>query len=158
MPVRPFAEKDREPLRAIIEATNVFKPEEVEVALELMDAGIADPTQEDYILRTHVDDDGTVRGYYCVGPTPMTASTWDLYWIAVDPAAHGRGIGKELLEDCERYVRDGGGKLIVVETSSSGSYGPTRKFYLNQRYDETARIRDYYADGDDLVMYTKYVR
>ncbi len=158
MPVRPFAEKDREPLRAIIEATNVFKPEEVEVALELMDAGIADPTQEDYILRTHVDDDGTVRGYYCVGPTPMTASTWDLYWIAVDPAAHGRGIGKELLEDCERYVRDGGGKLIVVETSSSGSYEPTRKFYLNQRYDETARIRDYYADGDDLVMYTKYVR
>ncbi len=158
MPVRPFAEKDREPLRAIIEATNVFKPEEVEVALELMDAGIADPTQEDYVLRTHVDDDGTVRGYYCVGPTPMTASTWDLYWIAVDPAAHGRGIGKELLEDCERYVRDGGGKLIVVETSSSGSYEPTRKFYLNQRYDETARIRDYYADGDDLVMYTKYVR
>lgn len=158
MPIREFMKEDREPLRRIVEATKVFKPEEVEVAVELMDAPINDPKQTDYVLRTFVDDQGTVRGYYCIGRTSMTASTWDLYWIAVDPTMHGKGIGKELVGHCEAYIRGRGGNLIFVETSSKPSYESTRKFYLNMAYQEAARFKDYYADGDDLIVYTKYVR
>ncbi len=158
MPIREFVKEDREPLRAIIEATKVFKPEEVDVALELMDAQITDPKQRDYVLRTYVDDGGTARGYYCIGQTPMTASTWDLYWIAVDPGMHGKGIGRELIVHCEEYIREQGGNLVFVETSSKPSYEPTRRFYIRMKYDEAARFRDYYAEGDDLIVYTKYVR
>ncbi len=112
---------------------------------------------EDYIQRAIVDDTGAVQGYYCVGPTPMTQSTFDLYWIAVNPALHGKGFGRELLVDCESFVRSMHGTLIVVETSSLPKYDATRKFYLRNSYLETARIRGYYAAGDDLMIYTKHL-
>jgi ribosomal protein S18 acetylase RimI-like enzyme len=155
--IREFRGSDREPLRRILEATGVFRDEEVEVALELMDASVNDPSQTDYLLATYEDEGGTVRGYYCYGHTSMTRSTYDLYWIAVDPTCHGGGIGSALLEHCERRIAASGGTLIVVETSSLPKYEPTRSFYRRHRYDETARIRGYYAPDDDLVIYTKHL-
>lgn len=155
--IRPFVASDREVLREVIEATNVFRPEEVDVAVELMDAAIDDPQQRDYVLATYVDETETVRGYYCYGPTPMTQSTFDLYWIAVDPALHGSGVGSTLLRHCEASIRGAGGSLVVVETSSLPKYDATRQFYRGHRYDETARLRGYYAPDDDLVIFTKHL-
>ena len=113
--------------------------------------------QKDYDLWSSVDDSGGVTGYYCIGPTPMTSGTYDLYWIAVDPAYHSRGIGKELLAHAENNVQSHGGRLIVAETSSKPSYDNTREFYIRNRYLEAARIKDYYRTGDDLVIYGKYL-
>ena len=31
----------------------------------------------------------------------------------------------------------------------------TRKFYLKNGYDEEATLRDFYADGDNLVVFRK---
>ncbi len=155
--IREFRAGDRQPLRSILEATGVFRDEEVEVALELMDVAVNDPAQTDYVLATFEDERGIVRGYYCYGHTSMTRSTYDLYWIAVDPSLHGSGIGSALLKHCEQRVAAAGGSLIVVETSSLPKYEPTRRFYLRHRYDESARIRGYYAPDDDLVIYTKHL-
>jgi ribosomal protein S18 acetylase RimI-like enzyme len=155
--VREFRATDREPLRKILEATGVFRDEEVEVAIELMDAAVNDPAQTDYLLATYEDVRGTVCGYYCYGHTSMTRSTYDLYWIAVDPSCHGAGIGSALLEHCEHRIAASGGSLIVVETSSLPKYEPTRRFYRRHRYDETARLRGYYAPDDDLVIFTKHL-
>lgn len=155
MQIRDLEREDVEPLRLILIATGVFREEEIEVAVELMEATLG--KTEDYIQRAIVDDAGVVQGYYCVGPTPMTMSTFDLYWIAVNPELHGKGFGHELLKDCESRVRSMNGKVIVVETSSLPKYNATRKFYLRNCYLETARIRDYYASGDDLMIYTKHL-
>jgi ribosomal protein S18 acetylase RimI-like enzyme len=155
MQIRELEHKDVEPLRFILEATKVFREEEIEVAVELMEATLG--KTEDYVQRVIVDDAGIVEGYYCVGPTPMAAGTFDLYWIAVNPEMHGKGFGHELLNDCELLVRSTGGKLIVVETSSLPKYEATRRFYLRNNYLEAARIRDYYAPGDDLMIYTKHL-
>jgi ribosomal protein S18 acetylase RimI-like enzyme len=156
MQIRELEQSDVEPLRRILQATNVFREEEIEVAVELMDATLG--KTEDYIQRAIVDDASVVQGYYCVGPTPMTKSTFDLYWIAVNPEYHGKGIGYQLLSDCERTVCTMNGKLIVVETSSLPKYVATRKFYLRNNYVEAARIRDYYGPDDDLMIYTKHLQ
>jgi len=155
MEIRDLERKDVEPLRSILRETEVFREEEVEVAVELMEATLG--KTEDYLQRVIVDDTGTVQGYYCVGPTPMTASTFDLYWIAVSPKLHHKGFGRELLRDCESHVRSMHGTLMIVETSSLPKYDATRKFYLRNCYLETARIRDYYAAGDDLMIFTKHL-
>jgi ribosomal protein S18 acetylase RimI-like enzyme len=156
MQIRELERGDVEPLRKILESTNVFSEEEIEVAIELMEATL-DRT-EDYVHRTIVDDENKVQGYYCLGATPMTRSTFDLYWIAVNPDFHGKGIGFQLLNDCERTISSMNGRLIVVETSSLPKYEGTRKFYLRNNYVETARIRDYYAPGDDLMIFTKHLQ
>ncbi len=156
MQIRELEHKDVEPLRKILQATNVFREEEVEVAIELMEGTLG--KTEDYIQRAIMDGENVVQGYYCVGPTPMTQSTFDLYWIAVNPDYHGKGIGYQLLNDCERTVATMNGKLIVVETSSLPKYAATRKFYIRNSYVEAARIRDYYGSGDDLMIYTKHLQ
>ena len=157
MPIRKFEKGDLQPLSEIVKATNVFRPEEIEVAVELMEIAIDNPDDKDYLLRTYVDDAQAVQGYYCVGPTPMTVSTFDLYWIAVNPALQGKGIGHSLIAHCEELVKSLKGTLIMVETSSQPKYDSTNRFYVRHNYVETARVKDYYAAGDDLIVYSKHL-
>ncbi len=156
MPIRRFEPADIGPLTEIVRATDVFRPEEVDVAVELMQVVADDSNQKDYIIFTFVDEQNAVRGYYCVGPTPMTRSTFDLYWIVVDPALQGKGVGRQLLGHCEAQVRSLGGTLVMVETSSLPKYDATRRFYQRASYAQEARVREYYAPGDDLVVYSKH--
>jgi ribosomal protein S18 acetylase RimI-like enzyme len=156
MPIRKFEKSDIAQLSEIVRETKVFHEEEVSGAIELMEIAANEKDQKDYFLFSYVDESNAIQGYYCVGPTPMTKSTFDLYWIAVHPRMHRKKIGRELLEHCEQQVKEMGGTLLVVETSSQPKYEPTRKFYLRNQYKDTAHIKDYYAPGDDLVIYTKH--
>ena len=153
---RPLRREDREPIRSLLCETQVFTEEEVEIALELIDAVLDRPGQKDYLIYVH-EDEGEVLGYYCVGPTPATDSTYDLYWIATKPSVHGRGVGSLLDEHATGLIGSKGGRLIIAETSSRPAYEKTRRFYATRGYAELASIRDYYRAGDDLVVYGKYL-
>ena len=155
--IRPMTPADRPAILALIEATGFFRPDEIAVAEELIDITLGRPEQEDYAIVVVTDETGAVAGYMTYGPTPLTRGTYDLYWMAVDPKAQGRGYGRILVEWLEDHVRRAGGRLIVIETSSSEKYEPTRRFYLGLNYTETARIPDFYGPGDGRVIYTKRV-
>jgi ribosomal protein S18 acetylase RimI-like enzyme len=155
--IRPLLPADRSPIERMVRATEVFIEEEVAVAMELVDTALGNPAQTDYEFFVH-DDGGTAQGYACIGRTPMTDATWDMYWIVVDPTVHGRGVGRALNAHCEAYVQEHGGRLLVVETSSKPSYDRTRKFYEDAAYVKLAEITNYYRLNDDLVIYGKYFR
>jgi len=155
--IRPLERDDREHIHALLVGTDVFSIQEIEIALELIDAVLNDPNQYDYEIFTAIDESGNLMGYYCIGPTPGTSGTFDLYWIAVKPSSHDKGIGKQLLHHAESRIASHGGRLVVAETSSQPKYEHTRRFYLNNHYAEVARIKDYYKIGDDLVVYGKYL-
>ena len=157
MEIRHLVHEDVPALEEILKLTGVFTREEIDVALELMGVFLNQPGQKDYDIYVAVDPDGSRLGYVCIGPTPVTEGTFDLYWIAVDPRRHNRGIGKELQRFTEDVLRKQGGRLLVAETSGKPQYDSTRKFYIATGYEEVARIRDYYRPGDDLVVYGKYL-
>jgi ribosomal protein S18 acetylase RimI-like enzyme len=140
-------------LAEILAATAVFSPDEIDVALELFD----EPTSPAYEFIGAYDAAGTLAGYACYGPTPGTDGTYDLYWIAVHPAAQGSGGGTRLLREVERRLGDRGGRLLIVETSSRDAYASTRRFYRARGYHEAARIRSFYAPADDRLVYTKRI-
>ena len=94
-------------------------------------------------------------GYACYGPTPETDRTWDLYWIATDPRTHGTGGGTRLLTEVERRLEGLNARMLVVETSSRSEYAPTRAFYERRGYGEAARVRGFYAPGDDRIIYIR---
>jgi ribosomal protein S18 acetylase RimI-like enzyme len=154
MNLRELRESDQEPIRRLLEATEFFRTEEVDVALELVDAALETPEQQDYIFAV-AEGDGAVLGYVCWGETACTRGTYDLYWVAVAPGTQGKGVGRALMAHAEGEMRKAGGRLCVVETSGLPKYESTRAFYLRIAYTEEARIRDYYQSGDDLVIYTK---
>ena len=99
---------------------------------------------------------GALAGWICWGPTPCTLGTWDCYWIVVDPAHQGEGIGSTLLGEMEQRLA-GRARLIVAETAGRDEYGPTRAFYERRGYHAQSRIPDFYAPGDDQVVYVKYL-
>ncbi|ATB42817.1 acetyltransferase [Cystobacter fuscus] len=124
-------------------------------AIELVDLALQ-PNNPDYKILV-ADRDGTIVGYVCYGPTPMTEGTYDLYWIASDPQVRGQGVGASLVSGMEADLRRLTARIIRVETSATEAYGPTRGFYASMKYTEEARIRDFYKVGDDLIILTKRV-
>jgi ribosomal protein S18 acetylase RimI-like enzyme len=148
---------DRAPLHALLVETGYFTDGEIAIALELVDVVLDQPEQEDYVIRVCRRDGDAVLGYYCVGPTPATESTYDLYWIAVAPSMHGKGIGTALIAHAEHLISSRGGRLVLAETSSRPQYEKTRRFYRMCSYTELAQIKGYYRPGDDLVVFGKYL-
>jgi len=150
--LRPVGRAQRETLERLTRATGRFREAEVATAVELLDASLTG--EADYRFVGAYDGDELV-GYACWGPTPGTEGTWDLYWIVVDAARQGRGIGTQLVREVEQRLATYGARLIVVETSSRADYAPTRAFYETRGYTRAAAIPAYYAPGDDLVIYLK---
>jgi ribosomal protein S18 acetylase RimI-like enzyme len=138
----------------ILKNTPEFKPFEVTVAEELIDYYLSDGAKSGYILEI-ADDDGEVAGYICYGETPCTVGTWDIYWIAVDRAKRGKGIGKALSQSAESAIKQARGRLAFIETSSTPLYENTRQFYIARGYELIARIPDFYMPGDDKLILQK---
>ncbi len=150
--IRPVEPGDRDGLLAVIGSDATFKSDEQEVALELVDSAIESTT--DYEVLVAVDATGVV-GYVCFGRTPMTARTYDLYWVIVHERARGRGLAGALVAAMEASLRGRGGGQVRVETSETEGYGAARRLYARLGYPEVARLRDFYAPGDALITYYK---
>ena len=101
--LRPARAHDREGLSALLRADGLFTAEERSVALELIDAALAEPGGEYRV--TVAELAGRLIGYLCYGPTPMTEGTWDLYWIATHPEARGQGVARLLIERMEAELK-----------------------------------------------------
>lgn len=152
--IRRSEAPDRDPVLALTQKTGFFRPDEVEIAREVLDDALRDGPGGHYQSFV-IEVDGTVAGWVCCGPTPCTLGTWDIYWIAVDPAFQKRSLGRALLHHAEACIRERGGRMAVLETSGREDYLPTRGFYLKCGYEESAVIRDYYSPGDSMVLYVK---
>lgn len=146
--------RDRARVREITVATEMFHPPEVDVAVELVDDRLAKGASSDYHF-AFADIEARTAGYACYGWNSMTASSWELYWIAVDPSAQGKGIGRRLLDIVETDVAKRGGTRLYVETSGRPIYLPTRAFYLATGYSIAAELPDFYASGDAKVIFVK---
>jgi len=153
--IRPMTRSDKPAVMDLIRATGFFRPDELLVAEELIDVYLNRPDQKDYAIVVAETENSDVTGYLTWGPTPMTIGAYDLYWMAVSPKHQGKGIGRELVAWLEKKVAELKGRLILIETSSTARYEPTRRFYLGLNYREIARIPDYYESGDDRVIYGK---
>lgn len=154
--IRKMVSGDRGKIHMILVDTGFFTTAEIDVAMELVDSFLTTPAQKDYIVYV-AEEQERICGYMCFGPTPVAEGTYDLYWIAVDPAAQNQGIGKKLLGFMEYEITRQQGRLILIETSSQEKYKATQAFYLRSGYHLAAQIKDFYKPGDDRMIYTKYI-
>ncbi len=145
---------DRDAVRSILNATGFFRPDEVEVALELVDERIEKGAASGYEFLFAEKNRGVV-GYACYGPIACTIGSFDLYWIAVAPSWQKQGLGATLLSEVENRVRAGGGRQMYIETSGKEQYSPTRAFYQRCGYEIACTLADFYDDGDDKVVWRK---
>ncbi len=153
--IREIADGDRDALEAALRSDETFRADEIDVALELIDDALKG--SDDYWVRVATDPEVPVAiaGYICYGPTPMTESTYDLYWIVTHVQARGRGVAGALIQHMEQDLRSHDATGIRVETSQMEGYGAARKLYARWDYPEASRLTDFYKKGDDLITYYK---
>ena len=93
--LRPVDYAQRAPLERLTAATGLFRPDEVAIAVELLDDALAG--DDDYrFLGAYADD--RLVGYACWGPTPGTTGTFS--WMATRRAA--------ILSPMDRMAAGGG--------------------------------------------------
>lgn len=155
--MRALVPEDRSIVNGILADTQMFRDDEIVIALEVLDSYFAKPGQ-DYTAVGAFTPVGELLGYVCYGPAPCTVGTFDLYWIAVSPAAQNLGVGTLLLQEVERRLAHQDARLVIIETSAQPVYEPTRAFYRRRGYDEVARVPDFYAPGDDRLIFAKRIQ
>jgi len=155
--IRPTTPDDTAALIALSIATAVFKPHEIEALDEVLADYHAANHAYGHAATTALDESGSVVGFAYLAPAAMTDRTWELWWLAVDPRHQGHGHGRRLLEQAEDHARRAAARLLLIETSDTPVYEPTRGFYLKAGYAQAAVIADFYADGDGKVVYAKRV-
>ena len=145
---------DRAVVRDLVSATGYFRAEEVDVAEELMIERLERGAASGYEF-VFAEREGRVVAYTCWGPVPGTESSFDLYWIVVEPRFQGRGAGCATLEETERHIRARGGSRVYLETSGRAQYRGTRAFYERCGYRLASVLDDFYAPGDSRCTYLK---
>uniref|UniRef100_B8HZ14 GCN5-related N-acetyltransferase n=1 Tax=Cyanothece sp. (strain PCC 7425 / ATCC 29141) TaxID=395961 RepID=B8HZ14_CYAP4 len=161
--IRPSTSDDTIAIIALAEAIG-FQLNELEVLRKLLvdyfgdnsnSNSLRDGQAERFWLADDEDKDGVVGVAYCE-PERMTDQTWNLQLIAIRPDYQGQGRGGKLLHYVEETLKGRGGRMLLVETLAS--FDLARAFYTKCGYEEEARIRDFYAAGDDKVVFRKVLK
>jgi GNAT superfamily N-acetyltransferase len=148
--------RDIKRVMEIVESTKFFYDHEVEIAAELVAERLAHGESTGYYF-VFAEVDGVTAAYACYGPITMSKTCFDLYWIATHNDFRGKGVGRQLLEETYKHARNMGCKIIIAETSGLEHYAPTRAFYISNKFDLEATLKNFYDEGDDKLFYTKRI-
>lgn len=158
--IRLSTPNDMPAILSIAEAIG-FQSGELEVVNKLLidyfvDGNGSDSLQNDSTQRfwlTNHQDNGEIIGVAYCEPERMTDQTWNLQLIAVYPNHQGQGHGGKLLRHVEETLKARSGRMLLVETLAS--FDLAQAFYRKHGYEEEACIRDFYAAGEDKVVFRK---
>jgi ribosomal protein S18 acetylase RimI-like enzyme len=149
IPIRDLDRADIPYARAVLEGTGLFPPDMLQPMAEPYLTGQA---PHHWLVAYEGEQ---FAGFVYAEPERMTDGTFNLLAMAVDPALQGRGIGTALVAALEARLRGQGGRILLVETSGLQEYAGTRTFYARQSFSEEARIREFYAEGEDKILFWK---
>jgi len=148
--IRKVVKQDGAALKEVLNSIELFPA-------EMLDDMISDyfnnPESQD-IWFTATQNDQPIAIGYCA-PEKLTEGTYNLFAIGVRNDIQGKGIGRKMMAYLEDQLKQNGNRILIVETSGTDDFKLTRKFYENLNYTKEAVIRDFWAAGDDKVIYWK---
>lgn len=148
--VRPILKEDIPELKAVLDSIELFPSEYLD---EMTSDYINNPKSQD-IWMTATLENKPIALMYCA-PEKMTEGTFNLYAIGVKQNIQSKGVGQKMMRYLEKHLIRNGGRILIVDTSSTDSFLRTRDFYLQMGYSKEAVIRDFWSEGDDKVTFCK---
>ena len=77
--------------------------------------------------------DGMVAGFVTVGMVP-NEPIGEIVMIAVAPGEQRKGIARQLIETAERWLRDAGVPVVMIQTGGDPGHEPARRAYEDAGY------------------------
>jgi Acetyltransferases len=151
-------------IRTLLRKTGFFDaaPDEIDVAIKLIEEARTKGNNIDnyrvIIADIASNTEKWIAGYICFAKVPCSISTYEIYWLAVDSSIQGKGIGKKLINEAFKEIKELKGNKLILHTAGRSQYIPTHKFYESIGFTEEARIKDYYAIGDDGIIYSLLIK
>lgn len=149
MTIRRPNHDDLPGITRVLEDTELFP---AALLADMMAPFLDDPECTERWLVIDTPADGVAGFAYC-RPEPLAEGAWNLLAIGVLANARGQGHGAQLIAQLERDLTNE--RLMIIETSSLDAFEATRAFYEGLGYELEATIRDYWAAGDDKIIFTK---
>lgn len=147
--IKPTSANDIAGLQAVLDGTELFPSE---MLPDMLAPSLAGETEALW-LTCHIN--GEAVGFCYTVPEDFADGTWNMLALGVRPDLQGKRIGTALVAAAERHLKDKGQRILIVDTSGTDDFALTRKLYAQNGYEEEARIRDFWADGDDKVTFRK---
>ena len=148
---------DIEDYIAIAERTQAFHTGDLETLREVLDDLSRNSRTSYHIFEQCLD--GVLTGFVLFGRTPLTAFSWDIYWLVVEKSAQGKGIGKKLLQQADEFIA---GRMlpavIRLETSTRKEYSAARGLYKKVGFVELGNLPNFYGPDDNLLIFYKELK
>lgn len=148
--IRPLTVEQLPAVKSVIEDVALFPSE----LLDDMTAPFMAGTAQAELWFVAIADGVACAVAYCAAER-MTDGTWNLLLIAVRRDRQGEGLATALTNHVERMLAERGARILLVETSGLPTFERTRAVYRHLGYVEEARVREFYAAGEDKVVFWK---
>lgn len=151
MKIRPTKPGDIPALKLVLDETELFPSD----LLPDMLGGVLSSDDENQSVWLTAEVGNKAIGFCFAVPEALTEGTWNMRAIAVLPEEQGGGTGSAIVAALEALLAARGNRVLIVDTSGTESFAQTREFYLKNGYSEEACIRDFWAKGDDKIVFWK---
>ena len=151
-------------LQRITKSTDMFLGDELasfmsEMEAHLLAAGGGKPQTAALLVPTHkASATAPVTGAAYFAPEMMAQGVMNLLFIGVLPEHRRQGVAQGLLDEFEQAVQRNNARLAIIETASDDMFAPAWRLYKKAGYREEARIRDFYYDGLDKLVFRKRLK
>ncbi len=153
MKIRPTKSEDIPALKLVLDGTELFPSE---MLPDMVSGFLSNEESEDIWLTCEAE--GSAIGFCYATPEALTEGTWNMLAVAVLPEKQGGGVGSSLVRELESNLRGSGHRVLIADTSGAAEFAQTREFYRKNDYSEEARIRDFWVEGDDKVIFWKSLK
>ncbi len=148
--IRAVTKADIHELKNVVDSSQLFPSE----YLNAMISDFLNNLETEEIWFTYIDNKLPTAIGYCV-PEKLTEGTYNLLAIGVLKESQGKGIASEMMRHIEQLIKQKGGRILIVETSSDNAQIAARKLYQKMGYNQEAIIRDFWKEGEDKIVFWK---
>lgn len=150
MKIRPTKHEDIAALQEVVDGTELFPSE---MLPHMVHSFLSDVEPSDIWLTCEVS--GKAIGFCYAVPEELAEGAWNMLALAVLPGAQGSGYGGAVTKHLEAELKARSQRILIADTSGTEEFARTRAFYRKNGYAEEARIRDFWAKGDDKIVFWK---
>ncbi|MEM6578249.1 MAG: GNAT family N-acetyltransferase [Pseudomonadota bacterium] len=147
--IKATEESDIPALQKVLQETDLFPSDMLGDMLAPSLAGETDA----FWLTCNLD--GEAVGFCYTAHEALTDGTWNMLALAVHPKVQRKRLGAKLVRGAEQHLIGLKQRMLIIETSGSEDFALAREFYTQNGFVEEARIRDFWANGDDKIVFRK---